>query len=227
MTEAKKPRCPDVAEAIINHLRNECAVSTSNGLETNSDKLAKAIGVSQAATAAHLRRLIDLGIIFTPIGTYEQGNTGPKSFALKEEHEEGDDWKTIYYGSNSNGSNQKIAAPLPTLTSDLIKHNAKAAEEKNLLQELVQAYTRINELQEKIIAVQNERNEALEKVEKQRTRIVELEQDLKLEAETAQKSQQELTTLELQLREARSQVAHYDRRITKNDERPQTAFAHR
>ena len=222
----RKRRCPDVAEAIIDHLRNECAVSSTDGLETTVEQLASTIGASPAAVSPHLKRLMDFNIIILRKGIFEKGHTGPKSFSLAEKFEAGEEWKNVYYGENGS-SHRKTMAPTPVLASEIIKANTKTAGDKNLLEELVQAYARIKELQERVIEVQNERNTALETVQRQKASIEELEQDLKVEAETAQRSCQDLATLELHLREARSQVAGLDRRIAKNDGRLPVAFATR
>ena len=89
--EQRKTRCPDVAEAIINFLRGECAVFSSNGLETTVEKLAVAIGTSHTAVGLHLKRMMDLGIIILKGGSLVRGNSQPKFLALCEGHEEGDE----------------------------------------------------------------------------------------------------------------------------------------
>lgn len=211
----QKPRCNDVAEAIIQYFRSACAVSTSDGIETNTERLATAIGSTQGSVAPHLKRLIDFKIILLKRGVYEQGYSGPKFLALGNGHEEGNEWKKAYYSEQHQTSNKKMGHP--RLLIEVVEASAKATSDKNLLEELVQAYARVKELQEKVLEVQRERNEALETIRLQKARIDELEQDLQITSESARTNQEEVVTLELQLREARSQVAYHDRKITKND----------
>lgn len=219
----QRPRCSDVAEVIVNYFRQECAVTSSNGIETSTDKLGKAIGASQTSVASHLRRLLDFGIIILKSGVHEHGSKNPKFFTLGEGHEEGNEWKRIYYG---NQAPMPLKKNPPILPSDIVRASAKAASDKTLLEELVQTYGRIKELQEMVLTVQRKRDDALATAQRQATRIQELEEDLKLESESAHRSQQDITTLELNLREVRGQVASHDRQIAKSDQRvPQ--FAHR
>jgi len=212
----KKPRCQDISKAIVEYFRSECAVASGDGIETSSDKLATAIGCSPSSVYSHLRRLVEFGVIILKIGDYTQNNRSPKFFALGEGHEEGDEWRKIYYGGKQAPAPIKTTIP-PVLPSEIVKANAKATSDKSLLEELVQAYAKIKELQEQILNVQHERNEALETVQQKQARIEELEQDLKLEAETARTNLQDISTLELQLREARSKIASNDRRIANNE----------
>lgn len=224
----QKPRCPDVAEAIVQYFRDENAVSTTDGIEITIYELATAIGSSQAPASQHLRRLLDFGIIILKKGVHIQGNSrGSKFFALAEGHEDGQEWRKIYYDENNSTLRRVVAKPAPVLASEIIKNNAKAASDKNMLEELIQTYARIKDLQEKVISVQRERDEAFSIIQNHIARIEELEADLKLESESAHKSQQEITILELNLREARNMVAYHDRRIAKNDERVLQPFAHR
>lgn len=221
----RKPRCSDVAEAIIEYFRRECAISSSSGIETTVENLAVAIGSSHTAVGLHLRRMMDLSIITLKGGSFVVGNSQPKFLALGEGHEEGDEWKKTYYSENKRMFPLKTNAPL--LASEIVKYNAKANSDKNMIEELIKAYARIDELQKKILEIQQERNSALETIQQQKSHIEELEHDLKLESESVHKNQQDITTLELQLRQVMSQVASNERRIAKNDEKPQVAFASR
>ena len=217
----QKPRCSDVAEAIINYFRQECATFDSKGIEIANDQLSREVGAGQGQVSKHLRRLFDLGIIILKSGIYESRSRSPKFLALGEGHEEGNEWKRIYYGNQIPTSHKNNR---PVLPSEIVKASAKATSDKNLLEELVQTYSRIKELQEKVIEVQREREKALATVQRQAIRIQELEQDLSLESESAHKSQQDITDLDLRLREARSQIADHDRQISKSDKRvPQFA----
>ena len=63
-------RSTQIAEAIIEYFRKECAISTSDGIETSGTKLAPVINASQPAACTHLRRMVDLGIIVLKKTTY-------------------------------------------------------------------------------------------------------------------------------------------------------------
>ena len=213
----QKKRCPDVAEAIINYFRQECAIFDSEkGIEVENDKLSEAIGAGQSIVSKHLRRLYDLEIIVLKSGIYEPRSRSPKFLALGKGYEEGNEWKRIYYKEGDPTINKAPAKAI--LPGDLIQIGSKAISDKNLLQELVQAYARIKDLQERVLNVQHERNDALDTIQRKQARIEELEHDLRVTSESARTNQREITTLDLQLREARSQVASQARRIAKNDE---------
>ena len=215
----RKSRCPDVAGKIIQYLRDQNAVSTTAGIEVTTQTIANNIGATQNSVCVNMRRLIGHKIVFLPKGTFDQGYAGPRSFALREGHEDGDEWRKTYYTENGSAP-CKTTKPAPVLASEVVRQKVESDRHTELLQEYLQLSTRFTELQQKYIEVQCERNDALETVRKQAATIEEMRNDLSLETQAAHKSQEVVTQLELQLRQARSQIA-------KNDERRQVAFAHR
>ena len=208
----RKTRHDDVAEDIISYFRKECAVSSSDGIETTSGKLAEIIKATQAAVAPHLRRLLDYRILVLKKGVYMQGYRGPKSFALAEGYEDGDSWKEVYYNDRPDKKTSK-----PLLPSNLVETGIKAAIDKDLRGEVLQLHRRLHELQEQLINTQRDRDKALETVQSQVARITELEQDIQSTSESARRNQEDVVALEFQLKEARTKSNLYDRTIAKND----------
>lgn len=216
-------RRPFVAEAIIEHLRKEGAIASSNGIETSTHKIRKTLNLSHTAVATNLMRLLDSGIVVVKHGVHEQGNREPKSLALAEGYEQGDEWKSIFFiKGDPSVSSPKKPAKLATLggNTSLIDQLLQAKLQINELQK------KVMELQQKVIDVQVERNKAYEDFHQLESRMKEVEEDSRLNSEEARKGQQELANLELQLREAMSKANQYDRQIAKNDERARV-FAHR
>lgn len=218
-----------IAEAIIEYLRGEEATASSNGVETSASRIANTLSLSIENVARHLRKLIDLEIVVLKYGIYKQGNTKPKSFALAEGYEQGDGWKKVYYGEKPSSQYPANGSPAPRNIAKL----AKLGNDKNLIEQLLQAtkittelQQKVVELQKKVLDVQSERNKAYEKLREFESSIKELEEDSKLNSESAKRNQQEIVNLELQLRQAMSKANQYDRQIAKNDERAR-AFAHR
>lgn len=218
---------PFVAEAIIEYLRKEGAVSSSDGVETSVQKLAEPLGFYVSAVSRNLKKLIDLGIVVLKYGAYKQGNRKPKSLALAEGHEQGDEWKRVFFGERYSSQPKVPSSPSPKKLAKL------TSDSTSLINQLLQAKLQINELQQKVVGlqqkvidVQTERNKAYDNLLRLETRIKGLEKDSRLNSESARRSQEELVKLEFQLREAMSKANQFDRQILKNDERAK-AFAHR
>lgn len=223
----EKKRCSDVAQSIVEYFRQECAIFSSKGVETNSMKIATIINASPSIVSTHLRRLLDYKIIVLKAGSFIHGSRTPKFFALAEGHEEGAEWRSIYYG-NAGNTTAKQTVDSPKLPSEIVREKANDDRYIQLLREHLDLTARFKEQQEMIQQIQDERAEAVKTVEKQAKIIEEMKNDLSLEAEGARKNQANIVELELQLRQARGQIASNDRRIRKNeDEKPQIAFASR
>ncbi len=170
---SRKTHHKNVAESIINYLRKECAVSSSNGFETTTKQLAKAIGASQVSITINLRKFLEHHILVLKRGNFVPGSSQPKSLALAEGYEDGNSWKTALKrkGMNDNVGTASDETEKPrnhrvkvrddvelakTLTECLAKLNQTKIDNNNLREQLLEALKQKETLEAKNKELQSE-----------------------------------------------------------------------
>lgn len=188
----------DIVGQIINCLRQ------NNGMAIlNTRNLSREFDCAQGYVAQNIRRLIDAEIIVC-LDNFKQGFSNLRFKLVDPYMKEGDGWRDAL--SRSSKQKKESGDTIPIKIKTHSERNDDLALKLATSRELVAVYEKLNQAQQLALQLQEE-NKALQ------AKVAELDGELETERSSHRRDANDIATLELQLRELRSQNRSNEKRL--------------